>query len=161
MLLVIVFLAQALQKGVLVGRRRWSDDDVDLAVSLHDVVFFKSQLFVADVGAVRQVKLVAMPGAYNVDVVLVVGLTKIKAAVADHVDNLGHLHAFTGWAALMGAKVLIGIIYAAPKEYADLGVRGLNDPDAALGKFAVAANQDVCHANTYILYYNLYISLCS
>jgi hypothetical protein len=101
-------------------------------------------------------KLVTVPRAYNVDVVLVVGLAEIKTAFADDIDNLRHLDAFAGRAALMRAIILIGVVVAAPMEDTDLHPARLHDPNPALRELTFAANQDLCHACPYVLYYMLH-----
>jgi hypothetical protein len=56
--------------------------------------------------------------------------------------------------------VLISVVLAALMEDADLDRARLHDPDAAFRNLAFAANQDIDHAGTYILYCNIYSIIC-
>src|SRR5262245_34459371 len=70
-----------------------SDGDINAPFPLHDLVLLEPQVLVADMSAVGQMKLVAVPGTHDVHVVVVVSLAEKDAAFADQIDDLGHLNA--------------------------------------------------------------------
>src|ERR1041384_456434 len=97
--------------------------------------------------AVAEVKFVAVPGADDVHVVLVEGLTEMHATLADLVDHLRHTKPLASWAALVRAQVAVGVIPITMADDADLLPADRDQPHAAFGDLAVFTDQNFRHCS--------------
>src|SRR5215475_9099273 len=86
-------------------------------------------------------KLIAVPGAHEVHVVLIETLAEIGAAFSDQVDHLRQLEALADRTALMRAQIAVGVVAALVADHTDLDRPDLDQPHVAVGDLAFPAHQ--------------------
>jgi hypothetical protein len=119
--------------------------DIDSSILLKDLEFLQPKSFVADMGPIREVELIPVPGTDDMHVDFVVALTQVHAARTDFVDDLGHSHALAGWATLMWTIVSVGIELALVADDPDLQFSDVHDAGAAVLELFALANENSFH----------------
>src|SRR5690242_12797543 len=90
-------------------------------------------------------KLVTMPGANDVHVIVIKGLPEVAAVLANQVDHLRHAQAFTSRSALVRTEIAVRIVFSGMPYDPDLDRPDLDQTYAAVGNLAFLANKHFRH----------------
>src|SRR5262249_26916134 len=133
--------------SVSAGRSSTSDDDIDASLALHHLVALQPQARVRRAFAGEQLVFPTVPGADDVRIIVVIGLTDIRLVRSEQLDHLALHHALTGGAALMQAMVAVGIIRTSVPVDADLEPVLTHDADVAVTHLDILANENLAHSS--------------
>jgi hypothetical protein len=111
------------------GRLERSNVDIDATIARGHFVATKLKPLIADVLASLEVIFVAMPGTYDVHVILIEALSHEETCIVDHILDLRHANAFACRTALMRAQIAIGEVLASVEENAHFYGLVLEDLD--------------------------------
>src|SRR5262245_46157619 len=118
--------------SVSAGRSSTSDDDIDASLALHHLEALQPQARVRRAFTSEQLVFPAVPGAHDVRIIVVIGLTDIRLVRREQLDHLALNHALAGGAALMQAMVAVGIVRTGMPVDADLESVLTHDADVAV-----------------------------
>src|SRR5438093_4733465 len=116
-----------------------SDDDIDASLALHHLVALELEARIGRAFAAEQLVFPAVPGAHDVRVAVIVGLSEISLIGAQELDHLALDHALAGRPALVQAVVAISVVGASVPIDADLEPILTDDADVAVAHFHVLA----------------------
>src|SRR5262245_14355936 len=133
--------------SVSVGVSSTSDDDIDASLALHHLVALQPQARVRRAFAGEELVFPAVPGAHDVRIIVIIGLTDIRLVRAEQLDHLALHHALAGGAALMQAMVAVGIVRTGMPVDADLESVLTHDADVAVTHLDVIANENLAHSS--------------
>src|SRR5215813_7348137 len=133
--------------SVSAGRSSTSDDDIDASLALHHLVAFQSQARVRRAFASEQLVFPAVPGAHDVRIIVIIGLTDVGLVWSEQLDHLALHHALAGGAALMQAMVAVGIVRTSVPVDADLEPVLTHNADVAVAHLDVLANENLAHSS--------------
>src|SRR5262245_41951857 len=106
--------------SVSAGRSSTSDDDIDASLALHHLVALQPQARVRRAFTSEQLVFPAVPGAHDMGIVMIIGLTDIRLVWCEQFDHLALHHALASRTSLMQAMVAVGIVRTGVPVDADL-----------------------------------------
>src|SRR5215475_3678109 len=133
--------------SVSAGRSSTSDDDIDASLALHHLEALQPQARVRRAFTSEQLVFPAVPGAHDVRIIVVIGLTDIRLVRREQLDHLALNHALAGGAALMQAMVAVGIVRTGVPVDADLEPILTHDADVPIAHLNIVANENLAHSS--------------